>query len=103
MFTRLFHPSNQPIYPRLDFVCGLTPAADNYAESCAGDMMKIHTIIIHVILCLMLMMLIAGCSASRNDVSTLWQERQIEDDWRLYGNPYASLNRQSYLKFYATF
>ena len=65
--------------------------------------MKIRTIMIHVILCLMLTMLINGCSASRNNVSTLWQERQIEDDLRLYGNPYASMNRQSYLKFYATF
>ena len=94
---------NQPIYSRLDFVCRLTSAAENYTESRAGDMMKIRTIMIHVILCLMLTMLINGCSASRNNVSTLWQERQIEDDLRLYGNPYASMNRQSYLKFYATF
>jgi hypothetical protein len=58
-------------------------------------MMKISIIIIHIILCLM--MLITGCSRTNNQVSTLWEERQMDDDRRLYGNPYDSLNRQKYI------
>jgi len=58
--------------------------------------MKISTIIIHTILCLIVPMLIMGCSRSHNQVSTLWEERQMDDDRRLYGNPYYSMNQQKY-------
>jgi len=64
--------------------------------------MKISTIIIHIILCLMAMMLMAGCSCSHNRILALWEERQMDDDRRIYGNPYASSNRQHYFRFNAT-
>jgi len=51
-------------------------------------------IIINIILCLIPPMLVAGCSHTHNQALTLWKERQMEDDRRLYGNPYDSLNRQ---------
>jgi hypothetical protein len=49
------------------------------------DIMKILMIII---LCLIVLM--AGCSRSCYRGEALWQERQMEDDRRIYGNPYKS-------------
>ena len=72
----------------------------NYGKSQVGDVMKIFTIII---LSLMLLMLITGCSNSHNQVLALWTEQQMDDDLRLYGNPYESLNRQHYIQFYITY
>ena len=65
--------------------------------------MKISTIIIHIILCLTVLMLISGCSHSHNQVLVLCKERQMDDDRRLYGNPYDSLNQQIYIQFYVTY
>ena len=68
----------------------------NYGKSQVGDMMKTSTIVIHIILCLAVLMLITGCSRSHNQVLVLCKERQMDDDRRLYGNPYESLNQQNY-------
>lgn len=68
----------------------------------AGDVMKISTITIHIILCLIVLMLMTGCSHSHNQILALWQERQMDDDRRIYGNPYESSNRQHYFLFNAT-
>jgi hypothetical protein len=68
--------------------------------------MKISSIIIRmilIILCLMVLMQLMGCSRSHNQVSKLWIERQMDDDRRLDGNPYESLNREPYIQFYATY
>ena len=59
--------------------------------------------IIHIILCLTMLMLISDCSGSHDQVLTLCKERQMDDDLRLYGNPYESLNRQNYIQFYVTY
>jgi len=64
--------------------------------------MKISTIIIHIILCLMVLMTMAGCSLSHNGTLALWEERQMDDDLRIYGNPYESSNRQHYFRFNAS-
>lgn len=64
--------------------------------------MKISIMIIQIILCLMAMMFMAGCSSSHNRILTLWEERQMDDDRRIYGNPYESSNRQHYFRFNAT-
>jgi len=45
------------------------------------DAMKISTIII---LCFMMLILMAGCSS----LSQIEQERQMDEDQRLYGDPY---------------
>jgi hypothetical protein len=50
-----------------------------------GAVMKISII---VLLCLMTLMV--GCSQSHNPVSSLWKERQMDDNQRIYGNPYES-------------
>lgn len=55
--------------------------------------MKISTTI-HIIISFILLILVMGCSRTNNQVSTLWEERKMDDDRRLYGNPYESLNRQ---------
>jgi uncharacterized membrane protein len=65
--------------------------------------MKISTIVIHIILFLMVLMLITGCSYSRNQVSASWEERQMDDDRRIYGNPYESTNGENYIQFYAIY
>jgi hypothetical protein len=65
--------------------------------------MKISTIIIHIILRLMLLTMITGCSQSDNQVLALWKERQMQDDQRIYGNPYESLNGERYIQFYAVY
>ncbi len=63
--------------------------------------MKISTIII---LCFMvLMLMITGCSHSHNQVLALWAERRMDDDQRIYGNPYESLNQQYYILLYTTY
>ena len=36
------------------------------------------------------MVQVAGCSRSCYPEEALWQERQMEDDERIYGNPYKS-------------
>lgn len=43
-------------------------------------------IIIIVSLCLVA--LIMGCSHSSHRTLSLWQERQMDDDQRIHGNPY---------------
>jgi len=65
--------------------------------------MKISTIIIHIILCFMMLILITGCSHSHNQVLALWEERHMDDDRRIYGNPYESLNGEQYIQFYVTY
>ncbi len=65
--------------------------------------MKISTIVFHIILCLIVLMLVTGCSHSHNQVLALWEERQMDDDLRLYGNPYESSNRQHYIQVHATY
>lgn len=67
-----------------------------------GDVMKISAITIHIILCLMVLMLMTGCSHSHNQTLALWEERQMDDDLRIYGNPYESSNRQYFFRFNAT-
>ena len=52
---------------------------------------------------MLLMLMITGCSHSHNQVSALWAERWMDDDQRIYENPYESLNRQRYIQFHATF
>ena len=41
-----------------------------------------------VLLCLMVLMI--GCSRSFDQASSLWDERQMDDDRRIHGNPYES-------------
>ena len=65
--------------------------------------MKISIIIIHIILCLIVLMLMMGCSRSYNQALALWEERQMDDDQRIYGNPYESLDRQHYILLHATY
>jgi hypothetical protein len=65
--------------------------------------MRISTILIYTILCFMLLVLITGCSHSPNQAFALWEERHMDDDRRIYGNPYEDLNEQSYLQFYVTY
>jgi hypothetical protein len=62
--------------------------------------MKVSTIIIHIIPCLMVLILISGCSHSHNQVLTLCKERQMNDDRRLHGNPYDSVDRQNYIQYH---
>ena len=50
--------------------------------------MKISII---VLLCLIALMM--GCSHEDNRASSLWEVRQMDDDQRIYGNPYESLNQ----------
>jgi len=45
-------------------------------------------ILVIILLCLMTLMV--GCSQSHNPTSSLWKERQMEDDQRIHGNPYQS-------------
>ena len=59
--------------------------------------------IIHIILCLTMLMLISGCSHSNNQVLALFEERQMDDDRRLYGDPYKNLNRQNYIQYYVVY
>jgi hypothetical protein len=51
----------------------------------------------------MLLTMITGCSQSDNQVLALWKERQMQDDQRIYGNPYESLNGERYIQFYAVY
>jgi len=50
----------------------------------------------------MVLMTMAGCSLSHNGALALWEERQMDDDLRIYGNPYESSNRQHYFRFNAS-
>jgi len=65
--------------------------------------MKISIIIIHIILCFMTLTMITGCSQSDNQELALWKEMQMEDDRRIYGNPYESSNGEHYIQFYAAY
>lgn len=47
--------------------------------------MKILAVIL-----LFLMISMAGCSQLNNPTSSLWNERQMQDDHRIHGNPYRS-------------
>ena len=51
----------------------------------------------------MMLILITGCSHSHHQVLALWEERHMDDDRRIYENPYESLNRQPYIQFFAAF
>lgn len=51
----------------------------------------------------MMLILITGCSHSHNQVLALWEERHMDDDRRIYGNPYESLNGEQYIQFYVTY
>jgi len=46
-----------------------------------------------IIVMLFLMALMMGCSNSDNRALSLWEERQMDDDQRIYGNPYESSDR----------
>jgi hypothetical protein len=59
--------------------------------------------LIHIILCLTMLMLISGCSHSHIQVSALYKERQMDDDQRLYGDPYINLSGQNYIQFYVAY
>ena len=88
---------------KADFHWQLNIIPQNYGKSQVGDMMKISTIVIHIILCLMVLMLISGCSHSHNQILALCKERHMDDNRRLYGNPYDSLNQQNDIQFYVTY
>ncbi len=45
-------------------------------------------ILIVVLLCLIMLMM--GCSNSDNRALSLWEDRQMDDDQRIYGSPYES-------------
>jgi hypothetical protein len=64
--------------------------------------MKISSITSYIIL-FMVLMLITGCSRSHNHVLALWEDRQMDDDLRIYGNPYESTYGEHYIQFYITF
>ena len=49
-------------------------------------------IFIIVLLCLMTLMM--GCLRSFDQASSLWEERQMDDDRRIHGNPYESPQNQ---------
>ena len=51
--------------------------------------MKISII---VLLCLIVLMM--GCSHEDNRASSLWEDRQMEDDQRIYGSPYEGPQNQ---------
>jgi hypothetical protein len=48
-------------------------------------------------------MLMMGCSHSQSQVLTLLEQKQMDDDLRIYGNPYENLNGQHYFEFYASY
>lgn len=52
---------------------------------------------------MLMLMLMMGCSRSHNQALALWEERQMDDDRRIYGNPYESSDRQYYIRLNATF
>jgi len=41
-----------------------------------------------VVILLLLMVPMAGCSQLSNPTSSLWHERQMQDDQRIHGYPY---------------
>ena len=45
---------------------------------------------ISIIILLCLMTLMMGCSHSHNPAASLWEDRQMDDDQRIHGNPYES-------------
>ena len=49
---------------------------------------------ISIIIILCLVLLILGCSHSCDPGEALWQERQMEDDRRIYGDPYKSYSTE---------
>ena len=46
-----------------------------------------------VVILLLLMILMVGCSQLYNPTSSLWKERQMDDNRRIYGNPYENPDR----------
>jgi len=58
------------------------------SESRIRDIMKI---LIILILCLIVLMM--GCSDSFDRGQALWEKRQMDDDQRIYENPYESPNQ----------
>jgi hypothetical protein len=56
-----------------------------------------------VIVLLSLIVLMTGCSNSSYRASSLWQERQMDDDRRIYGNPYESSHRSLSIQLPATY
>ena len=77
--------------------------ADQWLLKRFREKLRLSTIIIHIILCLIVLMLMIGCSHSHSQASALWAERRIDDDQRIYENPYESLNREPYIQFHTTF
>ena len=51
----------------------------------------------------MVLMLMMGCSRSQNQALALWEERQMDDDQRIYGNPYESSDREHYIRLNAAY
>ena len=66
------------------------------------EKLRLSTIIIYMILCLMVLMMV-GCSESHNRALALWVERRMEDDQRIYGNPYETSEQQHYILFHITY
>ena len=48
---------------------------------------------ISIIVLLCLMALLMGCSLLPKQTSFLWKERQMDDNRRIYGNPYENPDR----------
>jgi hypothetical protein len=46
-----------------------------------------------LIVLLSLTVLMMGCSPSSNRMSSLWHERQMDDNQRIHGNPYENRDR----------
>ena len=46
---------------------------------------------ISIIVLFCLIVLMTGCSRSFDQASSLWEERQMDDDQRIYGSPYVNL------------
>jgi Na+-transporting methylmalonyl-CoA/oxaloacetate decarboxylase gamma subunit len=46
-----------------------------------------------MIVLLFLIAMMMGCSNSHNRSFSLWEDRQMDDDQRIYGNPYKNTDR----------
>jgi hypothetical protein len=69
---------------------GFKTVFGNNWQSRIRDVMKILIVII-----LFLMVQIVGCSHSCYPGESLWQERRMEDDRRIYGDPYKSYSTET--------
>ena len=65
--------------------CPFNNVSENDGKSPVRDIMKI---LIIIILCLIA--LVVGCSDCCDPGLSLWEKRRMDDDQRIYGNPYES-------------